>query len=74
MTKERGPFSKLYNAVILSADKVVPQVARPFWEAPAGVQIPAISWLISSYQHNFYVGPKTVFFWAPFGKWVSSKN
>ncbi|KAH8390861.1 hypothetical protein KR215_001020 [Drosophila sulfurigaster] len=50
MSKGRGPLSALYNTVINSVDKVVPQVARPFWEAPAG--------------------PKTVFFWAPLGKWT----
>ncbi|XP_023173420.1 mitochondrial pyruvate carrier 2 [Drosophila hydei] len=49
MTKGTGPLSKVYNVVINSVDKVVPQAARPFWEAPTG--------------------PKTVFFWAPLGKW-----
>ncbi|KAH8377568.1 hypothetical protein KR093_006012 [Drosophila rubida] len=50
MSKGRGPLSALYHTVINSVDPVVPKVARPFWEAPAG--------------------PKTVFFWAPFGKWA----
>ncbi|KAL7741021.1 hypothetical protein ACLKA6_013459 [Drosophila palustris] len=50
MSKGRGPLSALYNAVINSVDVMVPQVARPFWESPAG--------------------PKTVFFWAPLGKWT----
>ncbi|XP_034472479.1 mitochondrial pyruvate carrier 2 [Drosophila innubila] len=49
MSKGKGPLSALYNAVINSVDVIVPQVARPFWESPAG--------------------PKTVFFWAPLGKW-----
>ncbi|EDW64344.1 mitochondrial pyruvate carrier 2 [Drosophila virilis] len=50
MSKGKGPLSKLYNLIIHSVDNVVPQVARPLWEAPAG--------------------PKTVFFWGPFGKWL----
>lgn len=37
MTKGTGPLSKVYNVVINSVDKVVPQAARPFWEAPTGV-------------------------------------
>ncbi|EDV99295.1 mitochondrial pyruvate carrier 2 [Drosophila grimshawi] len=36
MSKGTGPLSKLYNAVINSVDKVVPQAVRPLWESPAG--------------------------------------
>lgn len=36
MSKGRGPLSALYNVVINSVDKVVPQVARPLWESAAG--------------------------------------
>ncbi|KAH8403355.1 hypothetical protein KR222_011103, partial [Zaprionus bogoriensis] len=50
MSKGRGQLSQLYNTIINFVDPMVPQVARPFWEAAAG--------------------PKTVFFWAPFGKWA----
>lgn len=37
MSKGKGPLSKLYNVVINSVDKFVPQVVRPLWEADAGV-------------------------------------
>lgn len=36
MSKGTGPLSKIYNGIIGSVDKVVPQLARPLWEAPAG--------------------------------------
>ncbi|KAH8335829.1 hypothetical protein KR074_008133 [Drosophila pseudoananassae] len=36
MSKGTGPLSKLYNAIVTTVDKVVPNALQPFWESPAG--------------------------------------
>ncbi|XP_070138799.1 uncharacterized protein [Drosophila bipectinata] len=35
MSKGMGLLSKLYNAIVTSVDKFVPNRLKPFWESPA---------------------------------------
>lgn len=53
MSKGKGPLSKLYNVVINSVDKFVPQFARPLWEADAGIiGKPQFKTLSTNCSHN----------------------
>ncbi|KAH8325672.1 hypothetical protein KR067_003862 [Drosophila pandora] len=36
MSRGTGPLSKLYNAMVNSVDKFVPNALQPLWQSPAG--------------------------------------
>ncbi|KAH8282111.1 hypothetical protein KR054_005491 [Drosophila jambulina] len=51
MSKNPGPLSKLYNAIIKSVDPFVPQILQPLWTSPAGPKTvffwgPSIKWVM----------------------------
>ncbi|XP_017097184.2 mitochondrial pyruvate carrier 2-like isoform X1 [Drosophila bipectinata] len=51
MSKGMGLLSKLYNAIVTSVDKFVPNRLKPFWESPAGPKTvffwgPTFKWLL----------------------------
>lgn len=63
-------FSRLYLRIINTADRVLPPkiVANPLYNHPAGRLRILFEELLIFFD---FVGPKTIFFWAPIVKWVS---
>ncbi|KPU73421.1 uncharacterized protein Dana_GF27471 [Drosophila ananassae] len=51
MSRGTGPLSKLYNAIVNSVDKFVPNALQPLWQSPAGPKTvffwgPSFKWLL----------------------------
>ncbi|KAH8354115.1 hypothetical protein KR084_000122 [Drosophila pseudotakahashii] len=64
----KGLHSRAYNGLIGACDKYVPAKMRPLWMHPAG-NISAYSVIKLILRDFFFLGPKTIFFWAPLVKW-----
>lgn len=61
-------MSQFYLNCMKFLDKFVPQQLQPLWQHPAG-ELKNKSF---TYSCIAFLGPKTIFFWAPFFKWVSN--